>query len=432
MKIIQLFESKLQVNKIYTDEGFQDACDLINEGSQLSWVLNPHRLKQKLGSNGVLFGMYSGDVMVGTIALKEAVLGTVTGAEVGYLYITPEHRSFSAYSLLYKAIRDEASKYKFIFATTVTTNPVINKLMSRNQYVSFVFEQPSPYSSNILNYWAVHGTQMSFEEVESILSRKYITESENRRFSLVFSNLQGAPAQFRPYIQKLAERSSHIRLGDNREPHEALVRFGRGSSLPTENNVILAGNKFFSKDTQYHKLRGVVPLVPTFDSADEIEGSFIAKMKVGHKQSGQLIDELPEDPEDYIFQPLIKITSEYRVVVYFMNGKYHVSGVYKKMGSNMSMTSITSGNVYSECIKIAIDAVTELGYGLSGVDIAMSSTDINESLGMAMSKFGQLSGKMTSKDIKGHLYFLEANTMPSLSNPMILHDFISSIRDNIV
>ena len=114
-----------------------------------------------------------------------------------------------------------------------------------------------------------------------------------------------------------------------------------------------------------------------------------------------------------------------------MNGQYHVSGIYKKMGSNASMTSITSGDVYNQCKGIALTAVEKLGYGVSGVDIAMSETKVNESLGYVLSNVGKISGRLQSGKVVGQLYFLEANTMPSLSNPMILHDFIKSIKSNI-
>jgi hypothetical protein len=76
--------------------------------------------------------------------------------------------------------------------------------------------------------------------------------------------------------------------------------------------------------------------------------------------------------------------------------------------------------------------VETLGYGVSGVDIAMSETLINESVGYMLSGLGKLSGKLQSGKVEGQLYFLEANTMPSLSNPMILHDLIKSIKSNMV
>jgi D-alanine-D-alanine ligase-like ATP-grasp enzyme len=97
----------------------------------------------------------------------------------------------------------------------------------------------------------------------------------------------------------------------------------------------------------------------------------------------------------------------------------------------MSMTSITSGEVYNVCKNIAITAIKELGYGASGVDIAISKTEVSESLGAFVSGVGKISGKITRGKIEGNVYFLEANTMPSVSNPMILHDLVKSIKSNI-
>jgi len=434
MKVLQLFESTLHIEELSSEEELQQACDLINDGAQLSWTLTPSRLLGKLGSTGRLFALYDGNVMVGTVGLKETTIEGVTGAEVGYLYIKPDSRSFSAYTLLYRAIKDVSHNYNYIFATTVTTNNVINTLMKRNQYVTFGFSQKSPFSANILNYWIVHGTKMSVESVEEHLSDEYLNEDESEsdgEFKIMLADVDSAPKQFQNYIYKLAERSDVFEVGDEILKGQAMIKFGRNSSLPSNKNTIYFGNRFYNKHAQYRMLKGSVPTVPTYEDSDDVVGSFIAKHKSSQRQQGQLVNRVPDNPEDYIFQPLLDISSEYRAVVYYMNGEYHLSGVYKKIGSNMSMTSITSGEVYNVCKNIAITAVKELGYGASGVDIAISKTEVSESLGAFVSGVGKLSGKITRGKIEGNVYFLEANTMPSVSNPMILHDLVKSIKSNI-
>lgn len=437
MKVIELFESTLNIEELTSTDEFQNACDLINDGAQLSWTLTPSRLMGKLGSSGKLFALYDGNLMIGTIGLKETTIEGITGAEVGYLYIKPENRSFNAYTLLYRAIQGVASNYQFIFATTVTTNKAINTLMKRNQYVTFGFSQKSPFSSNILNYWVAHGTKMSVSSVVEHLSDEYLNESEDNEteddneFKVILSNVEDAPAQFQTYIYKLAEKSNSFELGDTVAKGQAMIKFGRRSSISEVENTIHFGNAYYNKQSQYNMLKGIVPTVPTYDSSDDISGSFIAKKKSGQKQQGQVVNKVPENPEEYVFQPYLDILSEYRVVVYYMNGSYHVSGVYKKLGSNASMTSITSGEIYNVCTNIAIAAIKELGYGASGVDVAISKTEVSESVGSVLSGIGKLSGKITRGKIEGNVYFLEANTMPSVSNPMILHDLVKSIKSNI-
>lgn len=432
MKVIHLFENILSTKQLNNIDEYQEACDLINEGGQLSWTLTPSRLDGKLGGSGKLFGLYTESTMVGTIGLKETTIDGVVGAEVGYLYVSDNARSFNAYVSLYSEIKNTASEYNFIFATTVSTNKVINTLMKRNSHVSFGFSQKSPYSSNILNYWIAHGTKMDIDQSVQHLSDEFLTEAISNIAPIVVSNVEEAPTQFQPYIERLAKNSNSLEIGDSIDEGQAMLSFGRKSGLPRDKNTIYAGNAFFNKQTQYNMLKGIVPMVPTYTSSDGVSGSFIAKAKVGQRQQGQLINKEPNNPDDYIFQPYLEITSEYRVVIYYMNGEYHVSGVYKKVGSNASLTSITSGEVYNVCKGIALSSVETLGYGLSGVDIAMSKSQVDESLGHVMSNLGKLSGKLSSNIVKGSMYFLEANTMPSLSNPMILHDFIKSVSSNII
>lgn len=182
-------------------------------------------------------------------------------------------------------------------------------------------------------------------------------------------------------------------------------------------------------------LKNVVPTIKTYTSALEIDGDYIAKKKIGQRQAGQTINVEPENVEDYVFQPLLDIKSEYRVVVFFMNGEYTVSGVYKKTGSNMSFQSITSGDVYDTAVELAIKATERLGYGLSGVDIALVENNadkiISETLlGRSVSAVGRLMGRFADSTIDDNeiMVVLECNTMPSMSNPMILTDMLTKAK----
>lgn len=434
MKLYNIFESS-EVTKI-SDSQLQDACELINDGGQLSWTLTPSRLKGKLGSIGKIFGLYIGGQVVGTIGLKEININGVVGVEVGYLYLHPEYRTFSNYVQLYTPLISVASQYNFIYLTTVTTNTVINKLMNHNSNVKHGFTSKSPFSSNMLNYWVARGTKMDVDSVVELLQDKFmITESINN-FKLVFTNTDNA-GSLSNSIKAIAKASPHIELSDTVENGQVEVRFGKGS-LPMEQNKIVVGNKYYSKESQYNLLKDKVPMLPTVGHPDELKGEFIAKKKNSQRQQGQMVNKVPDNPSEYIFQPLVDILSEYRVICYWMNGEYHISGVYEKFGSNASLTSITSGQIYDQVTKVAKEATKILGYGVGGVDIIMTKSKVHESigniaysLGGVMSKAGKLKGAMSKKGVQGSIYLLEVNTLPSLSNPMILYDLVKSIRSNI-
>lgn len=430
-EINKLLESN-QVEEL-DEVDLEDACGLINEGGQLSWTLTPSRLKSKLGNTGKIFGLFINSEIVGTIGLKETSVNGVIGAEVGYLYLDPDNRSFTNYVKLYSALKKHANKFNFIYATTVTTNRTINRLMEHNDSVQFGFSSQSPFSSNILNYWIGIGTKMDIKDVVSLLKDKYMINESISNFKLIITNFDKAPNTARP-LQNLAKNHPLLEISEEVLDGQVEASFGRNQELPISKNKIVVGNKYYNKQSQYSILKGKVPLLPTFDSPDEVDGEFIAKKINSQKQQGQMINKVPDNPSEYIFQPLVKINSEYRVVVYFMNGDYHVSGVYEKFGSNMSFGSITSGQIHDYVTKVAIKAVKHLGYGLSGVDIVMTNTPISESaktkFGGIMSKAGRLKGALSKKRIEGSIFLLECNTLPSLGNPMIMHDFITSVKKN--
>lgn len=265
--------------------------------------------------------------------------------------------------------------------------------------------------------------------------------------TIVFQNVDRAPRTFIPYISKMADRVKDIGIYDSSKiyGHDTVfIRFGRTASLPTQKNTIYVGNEYYNKAEQYDILGDRVPTIVTFEDTIDVFGKeFIAKHKEGWKQQGQLINQYPsEDTNDYIYQPLVEVHKEYRVVTYYMNGKYHVSGIYKKMGSNVSISSIsTTSALGRELSKLAIKSTSLLGYGVGGVDLGIVSGNddvirkVNESvLGKLTSLAGKAIGSLDTLSELGYEKFMvvfEVNSMPSMSNPMIIQDFMDSARKNV-
>lgn len=155
-----------EVKRTDTDK-LQPLVDLINAGSQLSWVLTPSRLLSKIGPRGRIFGLFdsSGNPM-GVIALKQTQIGDYDTAELGYLYLDPSARGFQNAILLYKAALKVTHSYDFVFATTNSTNKTVNTLLARTNKMQYAFKAKSPYSSNILYYWIVLGNSRLTEQMK--------------------------------------------------------------------------------------------------------------------------------------------------------------------------------------------------------------------------------------------------------------------------
>lgn len=260
--------------------------------------------------------------------------------------------------------------------------------------------------------------------------------------NLYIENLDRAPATFKTAIHKLVTKDSELIVDEEPESSsDVVISFGN-SRLPTYKNTVHVGGKFHNKESQYRILKDVVPTIKTYTDSLEVAGErFIAKKKVGHKQQGMLIDDLPDDESEFIFQPLVDIMEEYRVITYYMNGKYHVSGIYQKSGSNISVRSINiKSSAGKKIAEIAMKATDELGYGFSGADVAIvsnknkASLNVNESVGgfilsKSMSAFGSLSN--TESILKdNYLVILEVNSIPSMANPAIYFDLKNSIKKN--
>lgn len=258
-----------------------------------------------------------------------------------------------------------------------------------------------------------------------------------------FKDVDAAPGQFKAAVQRIAQLSNEIGIlspQDQVTTRDFVLEFGRGKPLPTEPNTVIIGNKYFSKDAQMNKLSSVVPTIKTFRSSLEVASrEYIAKKRNGQRQDGQLINQAPENEDEYVFQPLVNIVSEFRVIVYYMNGKYHTSGIYQKSGSNASFRSIdVNGSAGKKIAGIAMKASESLGYGFSGVDVALVGAENKDDLVMTENVLGYIAsrgtrilGSMTDMESvlsENFLVVLECNTMPSMSNPAIFYDLMSSMK----
>lgn len=262
--------------------------------------------------------------------------------------------------------------------------------------------------------------------------------------AVFIQNIKKAPPRFHKDLMRLATRNRQMYIDDgliDPTDDDVVIRFG-DNNLPSEKNTITVGNRFLDKERQYSALKGIVNTIKTFTNVVDLKTKeFIAKKKRGEKQQGQMINQIPNKPEDYIYQGYVQILAEFRVICYFMNGDYHISGIYKKSGSNVSFQSInTTSRLGKELSKIAIKATTRLGYGLGGCDIAVVSAENLENLVLSESLVGKLSskgmkalGSMISMDdlLTDHYpVLLEVNSMPSMANPAIVQDFVSSVLQN--
>lgn len=259
--------------------------------------------------------------------------------------------------------------------------------------------------------------------------------------ALVFDGVENAPQQFQSMINKIARKLDASMFGDvELEDGDAVIRFG-DPALPTEKNTVHIGGKFFNKSAQYQKLEGVVPTIKTYEEyVDDIGDNFIAKKKAGQKQQGQLDSKLPEDSSDFVFQPKVTIVKEYRINVFYMNGSYHVAGIYEKTGSNVSFKSISLSGSSKILVDIAIKATKALKYGFAGCDVALVGAEdlgsINESvLGKVSQIMGRAAGKLsdTKKLLETHYpVVIEVNSFPSMNSPMIAADMFDAIQDSVL
>ncbi len=254
--------------------------------------------------------------------------------------------------------------------------------------------------------------------------------------NIVFDQQELAPNQFQKILDKIA---SSLNIQDYKDVEitddDVVIRFGE-SNLPSERNVVHIGGKFYNKERQARMLKGTVPTITTYSNyVDELGDKFLAKKKAGQRQEGQMDGVKPEDSTDYVFQPKVKIVKEFRVIVFYMNGKYYVSGVYEKTGSNVSVRSLGEAKA-KPVAEMAKSATKKLKYGFAGVDIAIvhssDSVHVTESV---LGKLAQISMRElgNAKDVQDALeqhypVVLEVNSFPSIANPAIAQDLLDAIQ----
>ena len=256
--------------------------------------------------------------------------------------------------------------------------------------------------------------------------------------AFILRDLEMVPVQFQRALNRLAEKIDAKNYDDVKEikSNDVVIRFGKGT-LPRERNTVHIGGKYYNKARQYEMLAGVVPTIETYEEyIEDLGDSFIAKKKNGQKQQGQLDSILPDDTTDYIFQPKVNIVKEYRVNIFYMNGSYHISGVYEKIGSNVSLKNVVELPESKILKKLAYAATKKLGYPFAGVDIALVNEEdaefvVESVVGKMSSFFGKKMASIGSlKDILQETVpvVLEVNSYPSMANPMIAYDMFAAIE----
>jgi len=156
MKLNEIFsQTDYYVEEISRSDSemLQAFADFYNESGQLSWKLNVSKLKGKLGSRGLAYGLFADGELVGTIGLKQTDIQGYRGAEIGYLMIDEEHRSFRNLMMLYKQALRGAKRFDIVFVTTNIKNRPINVLLTKTNKIEKILKIKSPYSSNKLYVW---------------------------------------------------------------------------------------------------------------------------------------------------------------------------------------------------------------------------------------------------------------------------------------
>lgn len=141
-------KSKLTYTSKPTPEQLDDAAELVNQGSQLVITLDG----QDLAHNATNIVALDGDKVVGIAAIKP---GDKQAAEIGYLMVDPDHRR--------QGIAKELGKRQFaagkklglgLLYASIRQNNKANRANREKQGMIHVGDKKSPYSSNILSYYA--------------------------------------------------------------------------------------------------------------------------------------------------------------------------------------------------------------------------------------------------------------------------------------
>lgn len=149
----------------------QKFADFYNQSGQLSWTLTPQKIIQKLGSKGRIWGLYIKGTsdLVGTIGIKDLSVGEQDMGEIGYVMVSPEHRSLQNLMMMFKEVIRYSRKFDDVFATTNTNNRPINVLLDRTGKADKILKIRSPYSRNLLFVWNIN-TSRSGDNTQALVA----------------------------------------------------------------------------------------------------------------------------------------------------------------------------------------------------------------------------------------------------------------------
>lgn len=154
-------------------------CEVVNELSPISWKLTPQRLLLKMGKLGAIFGLFSGEQMIGTVAIKEASVVDLKAGEIGYLYLHPDFKTMNnMLALFYHAI-DNARRFDLVFLTTIKKDLGLNRLFDRAvNKVKFAFEAKLKTVSTIVNFWVAVKSNGKYTIEERIDALKSVYQDQ--------------------------------------------------------------------------------------------------------------------------------------------------------------------------------------------------------------------------------------------------------------
>ena len=173
----ELFEQQLNLNFLVVkeirksnQEELKKVSDFYNQAGQLSWQLNPNRIKQKMGSKGKIWALYNPDnEIVGTIGVKVLEEDEYDIGEIGYVMIKEGYRSIRNLLMLYDIAFKYAKRFDAMIITTRVSNKRINTLLNQSKRVERLFKIRSPYSTNLLYVWIVKRGRLEMNERKEIV-----------------------------------------------------------------------------------------------------------------------------------------------------------------------------------------------------------------------------------------------------------------------
>jgi len=181
MKLDQALDQSLQyeVRKIKNSnrEELQKLIDFYNQFGQLKRTITLQKLLQKIGNKGRMWGLYikGTEELIGSIGIKDLSIGDKDIAEIGYIMVEPEHRSFKTVMMLVKETLRYARRFDDAFITTNIKSKAMNQLLDRTGKAYKILKIKSPFDRSLLYVWNV-STSKSGDNVQVLTDhfRKHI------------------------------------------------------------------------------------------------------------------------------------------------------------------------------------------------------------------------------------------------------------------